>query len=1086
MRTQRFSHTASFAALTIALGLPAGHPALAQEAQAPATGQAPATPQGAAADDGAEGALSEDDIILVTGARLVGAVQAVQPPILELNEQDIAAYGAGSIAELLAALGPQVQSGRGRGGGQPVILVNGVRIANFRELRSYPPEAIEKFEVFPEEVALQYGYSADQRVINVILKRNYASREIEADYEQPWDGGYSEQQVEATYVMINGPSRLNANLSWENSSLLTEAERGIIQSSPPTYATDPNPAAYRSLVSDTAGLEGTLNWSTRIGQGNSLSLSGSYQRDDSLRLQGLDSVLLVAPGGASALRTFNPADPLAVDGRTQSYAGGASINLGVGDWQVTGTADLTLGHTFNTTERRLDTTALVNAAAAGTLALNADLGTFADAGADEARSRTYTADTLVTARTNPVRLPAGEVSLTLDAEARWNGIRSTDTRNPGLLTDLSRRRLATGANLAIPLTSRDEEFLGALGDFTLNLSGGVDELSDFGTLTDWTAGLTWGVTDKLTLNATYLNRDTAPTLSQLGSPELATLNVPVFDLTRNETALVTILTGGNPALQTQNQSDWKLGVQWQLPLLDNATFSFDYINNSSTNVAANFPALTPAIEAAFADRVTRDGTGRLVQIDQRPVNYARQDQDRLQVGLNLSGQIGPAATGQGGGGGAGRGTSGGAAGPANGGPAGGFVGGAGAAPQGASLGAPQGGGMALQGDTNRFAQIRATFCGADEASLRARLNAVLRAQANGEAPPVGEDGQPITVPPQMLQRIAGDDGVIDETEFGTMRTRICSTDAAPGGAGGGFRADPERFTQIRATFCGADPEVVRAQLNAAIRAAAAGEAPPVGVDGQLLAVPPAMLQRMAGEDGVIDEAEFAAVRNGICAANGAAGGQSAPGGAAGGAPGGGQFVLGAPPPGAGGPPAGGPPAGGFAGPGGGGGFRMPGGPGGNGGGRWFVNLQYTYELKSEVLIAPGIPVLDLLDRDGNQARHSANLRVGTFYKGFGLIWNGQYTGSSILGGTRLPGSSDLRFGDYATLNFRAFADLGQQASLVEAVPLLRGSRIGFAVDNLFDTRQLVTDNTGTVPLRYQPFLIDPVGRKFEIEFRKVF
>lgn len=1091
---QRYSHTASLAALAAALFLPqVATPALAQDA--PASGQLPATTPSVSTSGAETPDPSADDTILVLGARLIGAVEAVQPPILELNEQDIAAYGAGSIAELLAALGPQVQSGRGRGGGQPVILVNGVRIASFRELRSYPPEAIEKFEVFPEEVALQYGYSADQRVINVILKRNFSSREIEADYEQPWDGGYSSHEVEATYVMINGPSRLNANLSWNNSSLLTEAERGVIQSGPPTYATDPDPAAYRSLVSDSAGLEGTLNWSTRIGQGNSLSLSASYERDDSLRLQGLDSVLLVAPGGASALRTFNVADPLAVDARTQTWSSGASIDLNLGDWQVTGTADLSLGRTASATQRRVNTVSLVNAAAAGSLALNADLGTFADAGADDARSRTYTADSQVTARTRPARLPAGDVALTLDVEGKWNGIHSTDTRNPGVLTDLSRQRLATGFNLAIPLTSRDEEFLGAVGNLTLNLSGGVDELSDFGTLMDWTAGLSWGVTEKLTLNATYLNRDTAPTLSQLGNPELATPNVQVYDLTRNETALVTLITGGNRTLQTQNQSDWKLGLQWQLPVLDNATFSFDYINNSSTNVASAFPALTPAIEAAFPGRVTRDGAGRLVQIDQRPVNYARQDQDRLQFGLNLSGQIGPAASA---GGGNRAGARGGAAGgsgnggPANGGPAGGFVGGAGAPPaasQGAGQGAPQGGTTVFQGDPNRFAQIRATFCGADQEALRARLNAVLRAQANGEAPSVGEDGQPITVPPQMLQRLAGDDGVIDEGEFATMRTRLCSADGAPGGAGGGFRADPERFAQIRATFCGADPEVVRAQLNAAIRAAAAGEGPPVGVDGQLLAVPPAMLQRIAGEDGVIDEAEFARVRTGICSAG--TPGQGAPAGAQGGQGGGGGpglFIFGGPPQGAGGPPAGGPPAGGFAGGGGGGGFRMgPGGPGGgNGGGRWFVNLQYTYELKSEVLIAPGIPVLDLLDRDGNQARHSANLRVGTFYKGFGLIWNGQYTGSSVLGGTGLPGSSDLRFGDYATLNLRAFADLGQQASLVESVPFLKGSRIGFAVDNLFDTRQRVTDNAGTVPLRYQPFLIDPVGRSFEIEFRKVF
>ena len=171
---------------------------------------------------------------------------------------------------------------------------------------------------------------------------------------------------------------------------------------------------------------------------------------------------------------------------------------------------------------------------------------------------------------------------------------------------------------------------------------------------------------------------------------------------------------------------------------------------------------------------------------------------------------------------------------------------------------------------------------------------------------------------------------------------------------------------------------------------------------------------------------------------------------------------------------------------------MPFGRGGQGGsaGRWFVNLQYNLELQNEVLIAPGLPVLDLLDGDalagGGQARHGGNLRVGTFYKGFGMIWDGRYTGRSTVDGTGLPGSTDLAFSDLITLDVRMFADLGQQASLVQAVPFLAGSRISFDVENIFDSRQRVTDSNGTVPLRYQPFLIDPVGRTFEIEFRKLF
>jgi hypothetical protein len=32
----------------------------------------------------------------------------------------------------------------------------------------------------------------------------------------------------------------------------------------------------------------------------------------------------------------------------------------------------------------------------------------------------------------------------------------------------------------------------------------------------------------------------------------------------------------------------------------------------------------------------------------------------------------------------------------------------------------------------------------------------------------------------------------------------------------------------------------------------------------------------------------------------------------------------------------------------------------------------------------------------------------------------------------------------------------------------------------------VTDENGVVPLRYQPALIDPTGRSFAIQFRKMF
>jgi hypothetical protein len=41
-------------------------------------------------------------------------------------------------------------------------------------------------------------------------------------------------------------------------------------------------------------------------------------------------------------------------------------------------------------------------------------------------------------------------------------------------------------------------------------------------------------------------------------------------------------------------------------------------------------------------------------------------------------------------------------------------------------------------------------------------------------------------------------------------------------------------------------------------------------------------------------------------------------------------------------------------------------------------------------------------------------------------------------------------------------------------------------ENLFDSRQKVTDATGAVPLSYQADLLDPRGRLVELEFRKMF
>lgn len=257
-----------------------------------------------------------------------------------------------------------------------------------------------------------------------------------------------------------------------------------------------------------------------------------------------------------------------------------------------------------------------NAALAGTLAINGPLPSDTENGFDLARSRVLNGSSLTTLEGPIANLPAGEVLATFDFGLDWQRIESADTRSATDAT-LTRRQLSTGANVVVPLTSSREEFLDALGTFTLNLQAGVEDLSDFGVLGDWNAGITWQPFDGLDLSATYIWREVAPGLATLGNPQIVNFNVPVFDFVRGETVLADVRTGGNPDLPAETQRDWKFSANWELPFWDGSRLAVDYIRNRSDNVVSGFPQITPEIEAAFPGRVTRDADGRLIAVDRR-------------------------------------------------------------------------------------------------------------------------------------------------------------------------------------------------------------------------------------------------------------------------------------------------------------------------------------------------------------------------------------------------------------------------------------------------------------------------------------
>lgn len=800
----------------------AAAPAFAQETKPETADQTPA-------EAGTE--------IIVVAEHIRGQIDAPQPPVAVYDEQAVAALGASSITELLSSISPQTGSGRGRSSGPPAVLVNGQRITNFREMRNYPPESIRRVEVLPEEVGLRYGFSPDTRVVNLILKDKFSSKRAEISMGLPTRGGWSTAAAEGTAMRIRGPQRFSLNASIDHTTPLTEAERPLVQSVVRTVPTDPDPAADRTLIPTTSNQSVTLTWSKGLGKGGTggqISANAAVSRNTTTSYSGLDTALLTDPGGATALRTLP--DPLARIGRSTTVEGGAGLNTFLGLWQLAATVDATHAEGVTRIDQRADTAALIAAAAAGTLAITGPLPALASAGQYRTTTNSDRVDTLLTLTGRPLRLPAGESNLTVKAGYTYLSYDTSDTRAAIGTVALLRNRLIGGINLSLPLTSRREHVLPQLGDLSLNLSADWTHVSDFGGVNSWSAGLTWKPLPGLGLQASYISNQAAPAISQLGNPQTQTFNVPVYDFTRGQSVLVTVIGGGNRALKREQQRDLKLGANWDLPFLANSNLVVEYFRNRSNDVTASFPVLTPAIEAAFPGRVVRDSAGRLVSIDQRPVTFAEQKASRLRWGLNLSGTLGKADP------------------------------------------ASQGGGMpGMPG-------------------------------GGGPRPGAGR------------------------------------------GSGGG-----------------------------------------------------SMMGRMMG--------------------------------------------------------------------------------GGNGQGRWSLGLFHTVQFTSQVLVAPGGPVLDLLNGDalstGGTPRHSLELNGGAFYRGFGTFINGTWSAPTHV---RSPGS-DLRFGSVTKLNVNLFADLSQQ---FKQSKLAKGARMSLKFENLFDSRQKVTDANGAVPLSYQPDYLDPRGRVITLELRKMF
>jgi iron complex outermembrane receptor protein len=565
-----------------AVGVLIAAPALAQTGQGGNAGSDPDTEVG--------------EVVVSGSLKPFGSVVGDIAPEIVLSPREIQAYGVGSITELLGALAPQTSSAQGSGG-PPVTLINGARISGFAEIRDLPTEAIARVDILPEEVSLKYGYSADQKVVNIVLRQRFRAKTAEASVLAPTQSGGGDTFADHGQVLrIERGVRTTLDERTTHTDAILESDRDI----------SGGDGAFRSLQPEQT--EVTLN-GTLVRPLGDKGVSGTINGV----LDGAKNQWRLGPSPLGS-------EPLLLTLRNEDAQLSGLLNGAYAGWQWSSNAKADHNESQSTTDRALNGLAYTDRSQGITNSLTADL----------VANRTLWT------------LPAGKVSTTLTARASTLDLQSDGVRaGVAQSTDLTRTIGQLQANLDLPLAKPGQGLGAAIGKLSGNLNLSHQQLSDFGGLNTLGGGLNWNPFTPIRLLASFTRTDQAPTINQLGDPLVSTPGVRVFDLTRGQTVEVTRLTGGTQNLEAGQRNVFKLGANYKPFTKTNLTFQANYVSSRTDDAIAAFPSASTQVEAAFPGRFIRDSTGGLVQIDARAVNFARHSRDELRWGFTYSRSLGP-------------------------------------------------------------------------------------------------------------------------------------------------------------------------------------------------------------------------------------------------------------------------------------------------------------------------------------------------------------------------------------------------------------------------------------------------------------
>jgi hypothetical protein len=621
-----------------------------QTASADAAGPSPSNPPATAAAPNADQDTDQQMEEVVVEAAAPGAVIGDIPPENSLNPAQIAAYGDSTISDLLDDIAQQTQSDQGRGGTAPIILVNGKRVSGVNEVGDLPTESILRVDILPEEVALRYGYGAQQKVVNIILRRRFRARLFDLTGSESTGGGGESDMADANYSRIHDNDRVNVVARVRTQESILESDRGV--SSTAGTVSDPtgsigNDSDARTLEpgTNTYSLNGVFAYALSQALQGSFNAMASYQTTRAK--DGYPAATLDVPAGTpysqedadATVDRYLSDTTLHQDVDTGTAHAGLTLNADLPEkWRLSFIGTYDYSDVLTETQRPYETTNLQAAINAGQINPYGALppSVLGPLGGQDTTALTNAGSGSFLANGTLFKVPAGNVTSSLQIGANYSDLDATSTGQ----VSRSSTRIRGNEQISVdyPLTSRPNHVLGFLGDTSVNVTGGLTQVSGYGDLSTVGYGLHWMPISSLTILATVNQDHEVPTLAQLDGPLVSTPNIRLYDYVLAQTDTVTEISGGNAGLKADDRRVDKLGSTWNA--IDkprtklNVTAS--YMDSVTRDAIGSLATATSAIEAAFPDQFQRNDEDQLSEVDDRAVNFYQEARHDLRWGFNFT------------------------------------------------------------------------------------------------------------------------------------------------------------------------------------------------------------------------------------------------------------------------------------------------------------------------------------------------------------------------------------------------------------------------------------------------------------------